>query len=53
MVIDSDFTGKKILNKAEISKDNSDDYNTTDKDSIPDQDSEDDCIVGEDNHYIN
>lgn len=52
MRISDAFKGTKILNKAEISKDNSGDYNTTDKDSTPDQNSENDCIVGEDNHYI-
>lgn len=52
MRISTDFKGTKILNKAEISKDNSGDYGTTDKDSTPDQNPNNDCIVGEDNHYI-
>ena len=52
MRISKSFKGTKILNKAEISKDNSGDYGTTDKDSTPDQNPNNDCIVGEDNHYI-
>ncbi len=52
MKIDPNFTGTKILNKAEISKDNAGDYGTTDKDSTPDTNPDNDCIVGEDNHYI-
>lgn len=53
MRISDSFKGTKILNKAEISKDNAADHGTVDKDSTPDQNSENDCIVGEDNHYIN
>jgi hypothetical protein len=52
MKIDSNFTGKKILNKAEISKDNSDDYGEKDIDSDPDNNPDNDCLYGEDNHII-
>ena len=42
--ISANFTGNKIRNLAEISKDNSADYNTTDKDSTPDSDVNNDCF---------
>ena len=42
--ISASFTGNKIRNLAEISKDNSADYNTTDKDSTPDSDVNNDCF---------
>ena len=42
--ISANFTGNKIRNLAEISKDNSADYNTTDKDSSPDSDVNNDCF---------
>ena len=42
--ISANFTGEKIRNLAEISKDNSADYNTTDKDSTPDSDVNNDCF---------
>ena len=42
--ISANFTGNKIRNLAEISKDNSGDYNTTDKDSTPDSDVNNDCF---------
>ena len=44
VVIDGDFKGSKILNKAEISRDNASDYGTVDKDSTPDQDPKNDCF---------
>ena len=43
--IDPDFNGTEIINGAEISKDNSSDYNTEDIDSNPDNNPNDDCIV--------
>ena len=42
--ISANFTGNKIRNLAEISKDNSADYNTTDKDSTPDTNVNNDCF---------
>ena len=42
--ISANFTGDKIRNLAEISKDNSGDYNTTDKDSTPDSNVNNDCF---------
>ena len=42
--ISANFTGNKIRNLAEISKDNSADYNTTDVDSTPDSDVNNDCF---------
>ena len=42
--ISANFTGEKIRNLAEISKDNSADYNTTDKDSTPDSNVNNDCF---------
>ena len=42
--ISAKFTGNKIRNLAEISKDNSGDYNTTDKDSTPDSNVNNDCF---------
>ena len=42
--ISANFTGNKIRNLAEISKDNSADYNTTDNDSTPDSDVNNDCF---------
>lgn len=42
--ISANFTGNKIRNLAEISKDNSGDYNTTDKDSTPDTNVNNDCF---------
>ena len=42
--ISANFTGNKIRNLAEISKDNSVDYNTTDKDSTPDSNVNNDCF---------
>ena len=42
--ISANFTGRQIRNLAEISKDNSADYNTTDKDSTPDSDVNNDCF---------
>ena len=42
--ISANFTGNKIRNLAEISKDNSGDYNTTDKDSTPDSNVNNDCF---------
>ena len=42
--ISENFTGTEITNYAEISKDNSGDYNTTDKDSTPDNNSTNDCF---------
>ena len=42
--ISANFTGNKIRNLAEISKDNSADYNTTDKDSTPDSNVNNDCF---------
>ena len=42
--ISANFRGEKIRNLAEISKDNSADYNTTDKDSTPDSDVNNDCF---------
>ena len=42
--ISANFTGSQIRNLAEISKDNSADYNTTDKDSTPDSDVNNDCF---------
>ncbi|MDO4713615.1 MAG: isopeptide-forming domain-containing fimbrial protein [bacterium] len=50
--IKPDFKGSKIVNKAEISKDNSGDYNTTDKDSTPNNNPNDDCYTGDDKHII-
>ena len=44
VVIDGDFKGSKILNKAEISRDNASDYGTVDKDSTPDQNADNDCF---------
>lgn len=44
VVIDGDFKGTKILNKAEISRDNASDYGTVDKDSTPDQNADNDCF---------
>ena len=44
VVIDGDFKGSKILNKAEITRDNASDYGTVDKDSTPDQDPTNDCF---------
>ena len=44
VVIDGNFKGSKILNKAEISRDNASDYGTVDKDSTPDQDPINDCF---------
>lgn len=44
VVIDGDFKGSTILNKAEISRDNASDYGTVDKDSTPDQDPKNDCF---------
>lgn len=48
--IQSNFAGTKILNKAEISKDNSGDYNLVDVDSTPDA-TDNDCFV-EGKHLI-
>lgn len=42
--ISANFTGRQIRNLAEISKDNAGDYNTTDKDSTPDSDVNNDCF---------
>ena len=42
--ISANFTGNKIRNLAEISKDNAGDYNTTDVDSTPDSDVNNDCF---------
>ena len=42
--ISENFTGTEITNYAEISKDNSGDYNTTDVDSTPDNNSTNDCF---------
>ena len=42
--ISANFTGNKIRNLAEISKDNSANYNTTDKDSTPDSNVNNDCF---------
>ena len=44
VVIDGNFKGSKILNRAEISRDNASDYGTVDKDSTPDQDPKNDCF---------
>ncbi len=44
VVIDGNFKGSKILNRAEISRDNASDYGTVDKDSTPDQDPTNDCF---------
>lgn len=44
VVIDGDFKGSTILNRAEISRDNASDYGTVDKDSTPDQDATNDCF---------
>ena len=44
VVIDGNFKGSKILNRAEISRDNASDYGTVDKDSTPDQDATNDCF---------
>ena len=44
VVIDGNFKGSTILNKAEISRDNASDYGTVDKDSTPDQDPKNDCF---------
>ena len=44
VVIDGNFKGSTILNKAEISRDNAADYGTVDKDSTPDQDPTNDCF---------
>ena len=44
VVIDGDFKGSTILNKAEISRDNASDYGTVDKDSTPDQNADNDCF---------
>ena len=44
VVIDGDFKGSTILNKAEISRDNASDYGTVDKDSTPDQNPTNDCF---------
>ena len=44
VVIDGNFKGSKILNKAEISRDNASDYGTVDKDSTPDQNADNDCF---------
>lgn len=43
--IKPDFSGSDILNLAEISKDNSGEYGTTDKDSTPDKNQNNDCFV--------
>ena len=43
--IDPNFNGTEIINGAEISKDNSDEYNTEDIDSNPDNNPNDDCII--------
>ena len=42
--ISANFTGRQIRNLAEISKDNAGDYNTTDVDSTPDSDVNNDCF---------
>lgn len=44
VVIDGNFKGSKILNRAEITRDNASDYGTVDKDSTPDQDATNDCF---------
>lgn len=44
VVIDGNFKGSKILNRAEISRDNASDYGTVDKDSTPDQNPKNDCF---------
>lgn len=44
VVIDGNFKGSKILNRAEISRDNASDYGTVDKDSTPDQNADNDCF---------
>ena len=44
VVIDGDFKGATILNRAEISRDNASDYGTVDKDSTPDQNPKNDCF---------
>ena len=44
VVIDGNFKGSKILNRAEITRDNASDYGTVDKDSTPDQDPTNDCF---------
>ena len=44
VVIDGDFKGSTILNRAEISRDNASDYGTVDKDSTPDQNADNDCF---------
>ena len=44
VVIDGNFKGSTILNRAEISRDNASDYGTVDKDSTPDQDATNDCF---------
>ena len=44
VVIDGNFEGSTILNKAEISRDNASDYGTVDKDSTPDQNADNDCF---------
>ena len=44
VVIDGNFKGSTILNKAEISRDNASDYGTVDKDSTPDQNADNDCF---------
>ena len=43
--IDPNFNWTSIINGAEISKDNSDDYDTEDIDSNPDTNPNDDCII--------
>ena len=49
--IKPDFSGTDILNLAEISKDNSGEYGTTDKDSTPDKNKNNDCFL-EGKHLI-
>ena len=44
VMIDGNFKGSTILNKAEISRDNASDYGTVDKDSTPDQNADNDCF---------
>ena len=44
VVIDGNFKGSKILNRAEITRDNASDYGTVDKDSTPDQNADNDCF---------
>ena len=44
VVIDGNFKGSTILNRAEITRDNASDYGTVDKDSTPDQNADNDCF---------